>query len=93
MLCQFRHADHRFVYLLSFLKLKGDGNNAHSQDSHLLCYFCNDRGCACTRAAAHAGCHKEHLRAVAEGNLDGIARLFGVLAGYLRLAACTESGT
>ncbi len=91
MLRQFRHADHRLMYLLPFLELEGNGNNPHGQDTHLLRHLCHNGRRTCARATAHAGCDKCHARAVVEHALDVVDALLGCYASFLGLVAGSES--
>ena len=67
------------------------GHDAHGEDAQLLGDACYDGRCTCACAAAHAGCDERHLGAVVQHLAHRLKALFGCLAGFRWLVACSQT--
>ena len=72
-------------------KLKRLGHHTHRQDAHFLGDAGDHRRCASARAAAHARCDEQHVRAV-NGRTDLVGRRLCGLATLVGPAAGAQTG-
>ncbi|KAF1044065.1 MAG: hypothetical protein GAK34_02590 [Delftia tsuruhatensis] len=70
--------------------LEGLGDHAHGEDAHFLGHARDHGRSARARAAAHAGCDEQHVRAF-DGSADVVLGQLGGFAALVGLAARTQA--
>ncbi len=79
-----------FISCFSF-KLKRNGHDPYSKNSHIFCLFGNDGSSSCSCTTTHSGSDKDHFSIGMKQTFDVIKTFFGGFAPNFRIGAGTKA--